>query len=142
DVDEVARPVLDRLRQPGPILVTHAALEDVEHHLEADVDMRMGHAARRDRCHVHGKLLSADVPGAHPGPVPDVIPAAAVAPTPNDRTAFPALDAAPQLFVRDWHLIGGGHRGLPPRAVTRCSTGPPFIGSRARTSASSGLRGL
>ena len=33
----------------GAELVTHAALQDVEHHLEADVDVRRGHAARRNR---------------------------------------------------------------------------------------------
>ena len=48
DEDEIAGLVLDALDQPVAVLVPHAPFEDVQHHLEADVDVRAGHAARRN----------------------------------------------------------------------------------------------
>src|SRR5687767_9697220 len=48
DEDEVAGRVLHRQREPRTVLVAHAALEDIQHYLEADVDVGGGDAAGRD----------------------------------------------------------------------------------------------
>src|SRR5207248_834641 len=41
DEDEVAGLVLDALLEPGTVLVPDAALQDVEHHFESVVDVRV-----------------------------------------------------------------------------------------------------
>src|SRR4051812_34592100 len=77
DEDEIARLVLHRLLQAGTVLVADPPLEDVEHHLEVDVDVGVGHAARRDGGDVHRQLRGVDVLGREAGLVLDVVPAPA-----------------------------------------------------------------
>ena len=57
DVDEVAGFVLDRFLAPRPILVANPALQDIEHQLEADVDMGICDAPRGNRRDVHRSLV-------------------------------------------------------------------------------------
>ena len=64
--------------EPVAVLVPDPALEDVEHHLEADVDVRVGDAARRNRRHVHRQLLRPDVLGRQSHLVVDAVPVAAI----------------------------------------------------------------
>src|SRR6478672_5632097 len=61
DEDEIARVVLDALRQPFAVLVAHAAFEDVQHHLEPDVNVRPGNASGRYDRDVHRQLCRAHV---------------------------------------------------------------------------------
>src|SRR5207247_967362 len=79
DVDEVARFVLDDVAQARAVLMTHAALEDVEHDLKIDVDMGIGHATGRNGGDVHRQLLRADVLCREAGLVLDAVPSTAVA---------------------------------------------------------------
>src|SRR6185295_2160529 len=92
DEDEVAGLVLHRLLEPGAVLVAHAALEDVEHQLEVDVDVGVGHAARRDGGDVHRQLPGIDVLGREAGLVLDAVPAAAGPAATDDGDAVVALD--------------------------------------------------
>ena len=48
DEDEVTGRILHDLLQPVTIFVADAPLQDVEHHLESDVDVGGGDAAGRD----------------------------------------------------------------------------------------------
>ena len=64
--------------RPSPYLVADAALEDVEHHLEADVDVRVGDAAGRNRGDVHRQRLRADVLARQAFFVVNAVPVAAV----------------------------------------------------------------
>ncbi len=97
DEDEVAGLVVDALAQAVAVLVAHAALEDVEHHLEADVNVGAGDAAGRDGGEVHRQLLRADVLGRQPGPVADAVPAALAAAAAQHGDAAVVLDVAAQL---------------------------------------------
>src|SRR5262249_23007536 len=83
DVDEVARLVLDDLLEAGAVFMPHATLEDVEHQLEANVNVSQGDAAWRNGCDVHRKLRRADVVRAHPHLVLNSIPVPAVAAPPD-----------------------------------------------------------
>src|SRR3954467_5062681 len=49
DVNEIARLVLQDLFQARPELMPDFSFEDVEDQLEANVDMRVSHAPRRNR---------------------------------------------------------------------------------------------
>ena len=53
--------VLDAMRELVTIVVADAALEDVEHHLETDVDVRSRDPAGRYHRYVHRQRLGADV---------------------------------------------------------------------------------
>ena len=61
DEDEVPGGVLDAVRELVTIVVADAAFEDVEHHLEADVDVRSRDPAGRYHRYVHRQRLGADV---------------------------------------------------------------------------------
>ena len=87
DEDEVAGGVLDDLLQPVAVLVPDAAFEDVEHHLEADVDVRGGDAAGRNRGDVHRQLLRADVLPRQSDLVVNAVPVAAVPAAADDEDA-------------------------------------------------------
>src|SRR5262245_61978426 len=78
DEDEVAGRVLDHLLQPVTVFVAEAALENVEHHLEADVDMGIGHAAGWNGGDVHRERLRADVLSRQSFFVVNAVPVAAV----------------------------------------------------------------
>ena len=84
---------------PGPILVADPAFEDVKHQLEADVDVRIGHPARRNRRHVHRQLGRADVLGTHAGLVLDVIPAPAIAARADHADSRSSFHAFAQVDV-------------------------------------------
>ena len=92
DEDEIAGLVLDDLPKPRPVLVAHVALEDVEHHLEVDVDVRVGDAARRNRRDVHRQLRRADVLRRQAGAVANAVPAAHAAAAADDGDPVAALD--------------------------------------------------
>src|SRR5215510_15950210 len=78
DEDEVAGRVLDHLLQTVTVFVTDAALENVEHHLEADVNMGIGHAARWNGGDVHRERLRAYVRARQSFFVVNAVPVAAV----------------------------------------------------------------
>src|SRR6516225_8299428 len=63
NVNEIARLVVDDLRQTGAILMANPALENVEHHVEIDVYVCPSHTAGRNRGDVHGKVLRPHVFG-------------------------------------------------------------------------------
>ena len=77
---------------PSPILVPHAPFENVQHHLEADVDVRAGDAARWDDGDVHRQLGRADVLPRHPELVADAVPVAADAATADPHQAVVSFD--------------------------------------------------
>src|SRR5262245_41476394 len=92
DEDEVARLVVDRQLETRPVLVAHAALEDIEHDLEVDVHVGEGDAAGRDGRHVHRQLPGGDVLGREADLVADAVPAAAGAAATHDEDAVAPLD--------------------------------------------------
>jgi hypothetical protein len=92
DEDEVAGPVRDRVDEPGTVVVADRAFQDVQHDLEADVDVRVGDAARRHGGDVHREGLRADVLGRHALHVVDAVPLARTAPTADDGDAVVRLD--------------------------------------------------
>ena len=72
--NEIASGVLHAVFAPVTELVSHMTRENVEHHLEVDVDVRVGDAGRRNCRDVHGKLSSGNVLGRQPDLVVDVVP--------------------------------------------------------------------
>src|SRR5262249_7367172 len=106
NINEVAGLVVERLLQAGAVLVTHPALEDVEHDLEIDVDVGVGHAAGRDGGDVHRQLPAADVLGRQARLVLDAVPAAAVAGAADRQDAVAALDVLLQVFAAVRHRWG------------------------------------
>src|SRR3954447_5438189 len=99
DEDEVARLVLHHLRQSVAVLVAHAPLQGEQHHLEAHVHVRVGHAARGDGGHVHGELPGSHVARRHPGAVADAVPAADVAAAADHQDAVVPLHRGAQVGV-------------------------------------------
>ena len=61
DVDEIARLIFDHLFQPFSEFVAHFAFDDVQDHLEADMDVRVGDATRRNRGDIGGQARRAHV---------------------------------------------------------------------------------
>src|SRR5262249_33236979 len=61
DEDEIARLVLDYFPASGPVLVSHAPLQNVKHHLEIYVDMSVSHPSGRNGGHVHGEFLRPNI---------------------------------------------------------------------------------
>ena len=92
DEDEVASLVLDTARQAIAVIVADATLEDVEHHLEAIVNVCSGDAAGRDDGDVHRQLLCADVFSRHAELVVDAVPLPADAAAADPRQASVALN--------------------------------------------------
>ena len=92
DEDEVAGGILDGLLQSLAVLVPDAARENVEHDLEADMDVRVGDTARRNRRHVHRQRLGADVVARQAHLVVDAVPVAAVLSGANDEDAAMPLN--------------------------------------------------
>ena len=77
---------------PSPYSWRTRPSQDVEHHLEADVDVRVGDAAGRNRRDVHRQLLRADVLPRQPDLVVDAVPVAAVVAVPDDEDAVVPFD--------------------------------------------------
>src|SRR5262249_7670189 len=98
DVDEIAGAVLHHLGETLAIGVAHPALEDVEHHLEIDVDVGIGDRARGNRRHVHREPGRPDVGPGETGQVLNSVPG------PTGRTMTKNVDPLP--------MLGGGNRGL------------------------------
>ena len=92
DEDEVPRLVLDDASEARAVLVAHPALENVEHDLEIDVNVGVGHSARWNRRNVHRKLLRADVLAEHAGLVADPVPITPGLAAANHLDAFLSLD--------------------------------------------------
>src|SRR5262245_18884690 len=92
DEDEVAGRVLDHLLQTVAVLVADAALENVEHHLEADVDMGVGHAAGWNGGDVHRERLRADVLARQSFFVVNAVPVPAVLASANHEDAVVSFD--------------------------------------------------
>ena len=91
DEDEVACGVFDAMHEPFAEIVPDPSLEDVEHDLEPDVNVRAGDATRGNHGDVHRQRLGADVLPRHTELVLDAIPltAHAAAPDPGEpREAF------------------------------------------------------
>src|SRR5207245_2375818 len=65
---------------------------NIEHHLEANMDVRVGDAARRDRRDVHRELLRADVLPRQPDLVVDAVPVATVLAAADDENAVVPFD--------------------------------------------------
>ena len=77
------------------VFVAHAALQDVEHHLEAVVNVRRGDPAGRDRRDVHRQRVGADVLSRHPELVADAVPLPAIGAAADHRDAAELLDVLP-----------------------------------------------
>ena len=58
---DFARDILDGLRQSIAVFVAHSSLEDIEHHLEVHVNVRVRNTARRNRGDIHRELSRADI---------------------------------------------------------------------------------
>ena len=97
DEDEIARAVLDDLRQAVAVLVAHAPFENVEHHLEADVNVRVCDAARRNRRDIHRQLLRADVLVRQADLIVNAVPVAAVLAAADDEDAVVPFDGRFQV---------------------------------------------
>ena len=100
DVNEVAGGVVDRLRQPIAEFMPHAPAQDVQHHLEADMDVRVGDAARRHGRDVHRQLAGVDVFRRQPGLVGDAVPGAHGLAAADDGDATVVLDELGESIER------------------------------------------
>src|SRR5688572_33334094 len=103
DENEVAGFVFDRMFERRSEFVSHAALEDVEHDLEVDVDMRGGDTAGWDGGDVHGQLGRRHVLRRQAGPVLNPVPAADIPTTANHENSIAAFDRVLQLGVGTAH---------------------------------------
>ena len=63
DEDKVAGLIIDFHLQVRAVFMSDFALENVQHHLKIDVNMREGNASRRDCGYIHGQLFRADIFG-------------------------------------------------------------------------------
>ena len=99
DENEIPGGVLHDFGQTFAILVADVSLENVQHHLKADMDVGIGHAARRNGRHVHGKLAGRDVLFGEPRLVMNAVPVAAVPAAPDNEDAGLAF------------CLGDGHSG-------------------------------
>src|SRR5262249_25053300 len=119
DVDEVAGLVVDHPRQPRAILVAHSALEDVEHKLEPNVDVRVRNAAGGYCRHVHGEPGRADILRAHAHLVVDAVPAPAVAAAADHLNPVAPLDILLEVVVWTEHrcLLGVRRTSPLPRTI-------------------------
>jgi hypothetical protein len=79
--------------------VPDVTVQDVEHHLEVDVDVRRGHAAWRNRRHVHRQLPRPGILRRQPRLVLNAIPAANVAAAADDENPVRAFDDADHCTV-------------------------------------------
>ena len=89
--------------QPVAELVAHAALQDVEHHFEADVHVRIRDAAGRHRRDVHRQLLHVDVLRRQPRLIFDAIPRSHALPAANDGDAVVMFDELRQIHAQSSH---------------------------------------
>ena len=94
DVDEVTCLVLDSLFQAGTELVPHLSLKNIKDELEADVDMGVSHAARRDGGDIGGEFGRADVLRRHALLVMNAVPIAARAAAANGQDAVVIFNRA------------------------------------------------
>src|SRR4029079_13411404 len=92
DEDEVAGLVVDASAQAVAILVAHLALEDVEHHFDADVYVGEGDGAGRDCGEIHRQLLGGDVLRRKSDTVADAVPPAFAAAATQHGDAAAVLD--------------------------------------------------
>ena len=96
DVNKIAGLVFDDLFEPGSEFVPHLALENVEDEFKSNMDVRVSHAAGRDRGDVSRKFCRADVLGRHALFIMDAVPVTARTAAANgedsavvfDRTRF------------------------------------------------------
>jgi hypothetical protein len=61
DVDEIARLVFDHLFQAWSEFVPHFSFDDIEDHFEADMNVRVGDAARRNSGDIGGQACRSHV---------------------------------------------------------------------------------
>ncbi len=127
DEDEVAGFVVDGRRQVGAVFVADAADQDVEHHLEIDVDVGIGDAARWDGGDVHGQVFGGDVLCRQAGLVADAVPVAVGGAAADDEDAVAAVDATGQAVVRG----GGSGGGVGRVGRDRLAGGPGLVGRGA-----------
>src|SRR5262249_50515616 len=104
DEDEVAGPVLHRLLERRAVLVPDPPGEDVQHHFEADVDVRGGDAARRNRGDVHRQLFRVGVLRGQAGAILNPVPPARDPAAANDEDAVEPFDGSELILRR-----GVGH---------------------------------
>src|SRR5262245_2738276 len=99
DEDEVAGCVLDHLLQTVTVFVADAALENVEHHLEADVDVGVASTAGWNSRDVHRERLLAHVLARQSFFVVNAVPVAAVLAGADHQDAVMPFNhaASPQL---------------------------------------------
>src|SRR5258708_4241297 len=90
----------------------HAALEDVEHYLEAHVDVGVSHAAGRDSRDVHRQFLRSDILTRQTRLVPNAVPStyvAAPADCENALSAFHCAEFCPVVhdppFYASWRWV-------------------------------------
>ena len=104
DENQISGGIVDRLSEMVAVFVADPALEDVQHHLEADVDMGEGDAAGWNRGDVHRELFGPDVLARQPRFVLDPIPAADVRAGTNHEDPLVSFHLAQRV------LVGIGHR--------------------------------
>src|SRR4029078_3169296 len=61
DENKIAGNVFHGLREVLAILVSHATFEDIQHHLEVDVNVGVRNSARWNRCDIHRKVSSSNI---------------------------------------------------------------------------------
>src|SRR4029077_14588808 len=93
DEDEIAGGVFHDLLQTVAVFVADAARENVEHHLEADVDVGVGPAAGWNGGDVHRERLRAHVLARQSFFVVNAVPVAAVLAGAYDQNAVVSLNA-------------------------------------------------
>src|SRR5207247_377428 len=125
DIDEVPRLVLDRLLQSGAILVPYAALEDVEHHVEPYVNVRVGDAAGRDAGDVHREVSRGNVLRGESRAILDPVPRADAVTAADDPDAVPAFDVLFEIFVRIRHSLGSLSLVLQVRRPAQYASAEP-----------------
>ena len=103
--DEVAGTVVERPCEARAVLVANTPRQDVEHHLEVDVDVSFGHPTGRDGGDVHRESFGAHVLLGHPDSVPDAVPLAAVVARPKHRDPVTDLDVPRKIEVISHALL-------------------------------------
>ena len=92
DENEVPGLMLDAIREILAIIMPNSAFEDIEHHLEADVNVGAGHSSGGNRRNVHRQGGGPDVLTGHAELVLDAVPVTAEAAPSNPRQSGVLLD--------------------------------------------------